>query len=404
MIFLAIITMIFIFYYKKYYKDTGVSPLLIFFISLFLLSLISIESVFGRLPFFASDEVKYIEIGLGIIEMPSGPDRSLWFFINHLILNYDVSFNGIALKLINIPIAACFLMLLWRIFRDKRVFLIPVIFPYFAVLAIKNLRDIPIFLFTVLTILIFHNRKPIYIVLSLIPLAMLFLLRPSAAVIVLIILLSQIFLLTIKLLKKLVIYKRLSQKILILVIIAMIVSPFAGPMIFRFNVNLYNYFSYIIFGEGYEVDIGNRVQNDPRYVSGNKLRDLCVASVRYAVTPIPTSILGRFTKGGSEWWGWVNDLILIANQIGYYVLFGYLIINARSIWSVFRQMSAMGRAVILCFLTYWPIYSVSLYGITHQRLKLPLQIAIFLIAMSVSRYKKNRRISLIKNKDHMEDA
>ena len=348
------------------------------------------------MEFFAGDEIGYINAASD--KLPSGTDRFLWYFINNLIINYDISFNGVALKLINIPIAANFLMVLWLIFKDKRVFLISVVLPYFAYTATKDLRDIPVFLFTALTILSFHHRKPIYMVLSLISLGMLFLLRPFAAVIVFIILLLQLCLLTIKPLKKLSISKRFSQKFLILVVIAMIISPFTVPVVRHSIVKHYNWFIYTTFDKGYEMKIEKRVQSDLRYASGNKVKDFCVAGVRYVVTPIPTSLLERFMKGGSEQWGVVDDLIRIVTQIGYYFLLGYLLINARNIWPVFRQMSVSGRAFILCLLTYWPIYSYHLYGVTHQRLKLPFQIVIFLIAMGVSEYKKNRHTSLIKKR------
>ena len=396
MIFFITITVIFLFYYNKYYRDTGNSPLLIFYVSILLLSLFSFECSLRGIEFFESDEIGYINVALD--KLPSSPNRFLWYFINDLIINHDISLNGVALKLINIPIAAGFLMVLWLIFKDKRVFLIPVILPYVAYTATKNFRDIPIFLFTALTILLFHNRKTIYIVLSLISLGMLFLLRPFAAVIVFIILLLQICLLTIKPLKRLAISKRFSRKLFILVVIAMIISPFAVPVVRHSIVGYYNWFIYTTFAEGYEMKVENRVQSDFRYASGNRVKDFCVASVRYAVTPIPTSLFGRFVKGGSEQWGLVDDLIRLVNQIGYYFLLGYLGLNARNIWPVFRQMSVAGRAFILCLLTYWPIYSYHLYGVTHQRLKLPLQIAIFLIAIGVSEYKKNRRTSLIKKR------
>ena len=200
--------------------------------------------------------------------------------------------------------------------------------------------------------------------------------------------------LTIKPLKKLALSRRYSKKILILVIIALIITPFAVQTIqYKFG-GYYNYFIYTTFDKGQEQLIENRVQNDPRYASGNRIKDFLVASVRYAVTPRPTSLFGLLMAGGSRYWGAVDVLINIVNQIGYYVLFGYLIINTRNVWSAFRQMSAMGRAVILCLLTYWPIYSFHLYGITHQRLKLPMQISIFLIAMGVSKFKKYRPIRL----------
>ena len=104
---------------------------------------------------------KYIDIALGRIwEAPSGLDRYLWILLNRLILNYDIYIDGIPLKLINIPFAALLIMVLWRIFKDKRIFLIPVILPYLAILSIKNLRDIPIFLLSALSVYLFHHPKP----------------------------------------------------------------------------------------------------------------------------------------------------------------------------------------------------------------------------------------------------
>jgi len=388
MIFLITITIIFLLYYRKYCKETNDSPLLIFFVSIVFLSLFSLECSLRGIGFFASDELFYINSALDNL-LPD-LNRFLWYFINNLIINYDISFNGVALKLINIPIAASFLMVLWLIFKDKKVFLISVILPYFAFIATKNLRDIPIFLFTALTILLFHHRKPIYMVLSLISLGMLFLLRPFAAIITFIILLLQIFLLIIKSLKRLAISKRVSQKIVILIIIGVIISPFVVPVVRSFIVKSYSWFTYTTFEEGYKMRLERRTLNDFRFSTGNKSLDFCVASVRYVVTPMPTSLLGRFMKGGSNQWGLVDDLIRLVHQIGYYFLLGYLGLNFRNIWLVFRQMSAAGRAFILCFLTYWPIYSFYLYGVSHQRLKLPLQIAVFLIAMCVSAYKKKR--------------
>ncbi len=382
MITILIITIIFLFYYKKYYKKTGSYPLLIFYVSLFLLSLFSLECYLRGIEFFVSDESKYINAALDHVSTDF--NRFLWYFINDLIINYDISFNGFALKIINIPIAAGLLLLLWHIFKNKKVFLIPVVLPYFALIATKNLRDIPIFFFTTLTIFLFHHRKPIYIILSLVSLGMLFLLRPFAAAIVFIILLSQICLTTIKSLKSF----KISQKILILIIIGVIISPVIVPRVHNSIVKHYNWFNYTILGSGYEIKSEKRVQGDPRYSSGNKVKDFCVASVRYAVTPIPTSILGRLLEGGTEMWGILDDLIRFLNQLGYYIMLVYLIKNARYFPKVFLELTPAGKAFILSLLPYWPIYSLHLFGVTHQRLKIPLQIVVFLIAMGVLEYKK----------------
>lgn len=379
---------VFLFYYRKYYSEIGPFPLFIFYIALLFLSLFSLEFILSGLDFFESDEVSYLHIGSGIIEWPSGPDRSLWFLTNYLLLNYDVSFNGIALKLINIPIAACFLMVLWFIFRDKKIFLLPIILPYFAIVATKNFRDIPILLFTALTVLLFHHPKLKLIILSLTSLAMLFLLRPFAAVIVFIILLFQMFFSTLKSFNGTTISKKYARKILILALISLTISPFVMSSIQTRIDQYYRWFIYTTFDVGREMLIQERVQGDPRYASGNRIRDFGVAGVRYAATPIPTSIFKRLLDGGTGEWGVIDDLIRFLNQVGFYFLTGYLIVNVRFILTAFRQMPTMGRGLVLCLLTNWPIYSFYLYGVGHQRNKIPFQIVFFLIAISISKHKQ----------------
>ena len=139
MLLFSTITVAFLFYYNKYYRETGHSPLLIFYVSIFLLSLFSFECSLRGIDFFVSDEIKYINAASN--KLPSMPNRFLWYFINDLIINHDISLNGVALKLTNIPIAALLLIVLWRIFRDKRIFIIPIVLPYFAYIATKNIRD-----------------------------------------------------------------------------------------------------------------------------------------------------------------------------------------------------------------------------------------------------------------------
>jgi len=225
---------------------------------------------------------------------------------------------------------------------------------------------------------------------------MLVFLRSFAAIILAIILLSQILFLNLKRHKKIEISKILRQKAIILFILCLMVIPFLGQQISKINTDLYKYFNYVTGGEGYELVLQKRVGYDSRYVSGNKLRDLTVAHIRYAVTPIPSSVWIRLINGGSKYWGLLDDIILFANQTLLYILFGYLIINVRKIWPAFRQTSSSGRAIIYSFLSYWPIYSISLYGMSHLRQKMPFQIVIFLIAMLISKYKENKHVNLIK--------
>jgi len=393
MLLFFILILIFLYFYNMYYKHIGFSALLIFFISTVCLSLFSFECIYREIDYFLSDELYYINFALD--KVPYHVDRFLWFFINDLILNHDISLNNFALKIINIPIAACLLIVLWLIFRDKRVFWIPIILPYFALIATKNIRDIPIFLFTALTSFLFHHPKPIYVVFGLISLTMLFLLRPFAAGVLFIILLIQISFFTIKPIYRFKISKKHLIKVFLIFIICLSILPITLPSFKTLTARYYDWYIYTT-GEGRSMMERNRVQSDPLYASGSKTRDFLVAGIRYAVTPIPTSLIKRALEGGSSW-GIVDDLIRVINQIGYYLMILFLIINAQYIHTVFLKLAPSGKAIIMSLLTYWPIYSWHLYGVTHQRLKLPLQIVVFLIAMGVLEYKKNYRMSFMKS-------
>jgi len=392
MIIFTLSIIIFSIYYIKNIKQTGLSPLLIFFIGGIFLVFFYFEHIIGGIPLFYSDEITYMSAAKSVTQFS---DRFLWYLINDFMLEYDLSFNGFMLKMINIPIAASTILVLWHIFKNKKIFLLPVVLPYFSFLATKNLRDIPILCLSFLSIFMFYSRKSSYVVVGCISLGMLFFLRPFAAGVITIIILLQIIYQVGKKLIKLKVYKKHIKKLVVLFIITLILIPlFGGNITMNIEKNL-NRFIYFVIGGGQEERAESRALH---YTSGNKLKDFTVAGIRYIFTPIPTSIIIRAAVGESEW-GLVDDLIRIFNQIIYYILLGYLIMNARYIPKIFTKMTYGQKAVILYLLSYWPIYSLYLYGVGHQRLKMPFQIAIFLIAILIKNYKK--RI-IIHNKEQYE--
>ncbi len=303
----------------KKIKKIGLSPLLIFLISLSLLILFYFEHIISGLPLFYSDEIKYMDEATSVTLFS---DRYLWYFINNLILQYDISFNGFMLKMINIPVAAGSLFVLWLIFKNKKIFLIPIILPYISFIATKNLRDIPILFLSFLSIYMFYRRKSLYFIIGFISSVLLFLLRPFAVVTIITIILLQMIYQIGKKIIKLKLYKAYIKKIAVLVIISLILVPIVGSFINITVEKNINRFLYIVFGEGQGISAEARVDSDPLYYSGNKFRDFIVSSIRYIFTPIPTSIIIRAISGGSEW-GVVDDLIRIFHQIIYYVLLSY---------------------------------------------------------------------------------
>ncbi len=386
MIIVLFLTLVFIFFYLKEREKTGVTPLLIFFISLFCLTLFSLEYSIRVIDFFNSDEVGYINYNLN--GLTNDPDRFLWYLINYLILNFDFSLNGLALKLINIPISALALIVLYYAFdKDKKVFFIPVFLPYFTYVATQNLRDPSILLFSILSIFLVYQKSIVMNIFGLCSLALLYLLRPFAAFIVLIIIGGQLLARFIKSLAgnsfKITVLKRSFVMLLLLVLLLPIILP-----AFQSKIdNYYDWFKYTT-GEGQEQHI-NKVTSDYEYATGNRLVDFGLSSIRFVVTPFPHSIFLRFLQGGSEW-GIADDFVRFLSQVGYYLLMGYLLLNYKFLFRVMRNFNRMQTTILGYLIMYWPIYSFHLYGGPHQRLKLPFQIVIFIMVICIARYKKQQ--------------
>lgn len=384
MIIFVVFTSLFLIFYVKTINKTGLSPFLLFLVAGISLVFFYSEHIISGLPLFYSDEITYMSSSTSVSLFM---DRFLWYFINNLMLEYDVTFNGFMLKMVNIPVAAGFLFVLWHIFKNKKIFLLPIILPYFSFTATKNLRDIPILFLSILSIFMFYNRKSLYSIIGFICLGLLFLLRPFAVGVIIIIMLSQMGYQIGKRMIKLKIYKVYIKKIIVLAIIILFLAPVVGPYIKITIEKNINSFFYSVTGDGQDERAESRVQNDPRYASGNIFKDFIVACIRYVLTPIPTSIITRAISGGSEW-GVVDDLLMICNQIIYYMLLAFLITHARFIPKIISKMNSGQKVIILYLLSYLPIYSFFLYGVSHQRLKIPFQVAVLLFVLLILGHKK----------------
>ena len=113
------------------------------------------------------------------------------------------------------------------------------------------------------------------------------------------------------------------------------------------------------------------------------IKDMAIAMIRYAATPIPTSVLERALEGGSDLWGLVDDSIRLIHQTIYYGMLVYLLAHWKAALIAIQSLSKYQVALTLALLSYWPIYSFHLYGVTHQRSKIPLQIVVFLLVVLV---------------------
>ena len=91
-----------------------------YFICLFFTTLYGIEYASGNIELFTSDEAYYVFMAENKL-FDVKDNRFLWFFINHLILNYDIA-GILFLKLINVPILISTLVLLAGIFKSNKIF------------------------------------------------------------------------------------------------------------------------------------------------------------------------------------------------------------------------------------------------------------------------------------------
>jgi len=334
----------------------------------------------GNIDFFVSDEIKYVEWGESFIWSDFFSDRGLWGAINHWLLKLDVSTGDYGLKIINIFFMYFTLVLLTKVYLEKRIFITAMIFlPYIFVIAIHNLRDtLILLLFTSCVYSLTKEKKAL--IYGFISLFLLLFLRPIFVGIAVLIILINLFWIFLISLSKGRFKLRLTMSV---ILILLLLGPIAySKLEFAMNRATLN------IEEG-----GKRLERmeEQGYATGNRLRDLVVAGSRYVLTPIPLSTLQRLFAGGSEDWGVLDDMIRVWNQSGYYLLLIYILFRWKTAVSVIRKMTAPQLSVIMSLFIYMPIYSLHLYGVCHQRLKLPFQLAVMIIAVLVWQYRKKNK-------------
>lgn len=355
--------------------------LFVYLIPLFLLNLWLIEYSLGGIDFFISDENVYTSAGK--VELPAFSERYLWYFINYWVLNYDLSLGGLALKLINIPLFVGLIFSLKKIFASNKVAWIPIILPYTAFTAIFNFRDIPILCLSALAVYCYFKepKEPIICILSLIAL---YLLRPFTAMAMVILLTMNEFIQFFKRLKN----GKLRFGVLLLII----------PLGLLWNTvqdKVLNYYQYLIYTTFGAEAVSRAAVASNGLASGNIFVDFPISLMRYIFTPFPTSVLARLLEGGSEMWGFVDDIVLLVNQLGFYIILIYLVFNVKWVVKTIKRLPRMIFYLFASYLIYWPIYSFHLYGVTHLRQKIMFQIVLFLIALLTSKHKKEYQMQLI---------
>ena len=310
---------------------------------------------------YKTDEQTYIDLASKDIDDLA---RSLWILINKYFFYIELTSNYYIMKMVNIPILMLFAYYFYLILDSKKYSLLLVIFvPYLFIMSVSNLRDLTI-LFSIVSFFYFLKQKS-YIT-SLFLFVLLLFLRPLMAILAIFSLLIVLFF-TFKL--------KMRSKVLYL-IFSLVFFVFSYVLMKDYIISYFNYYSYLYDNSG---DVGAR----GIIASGFSIKDFSHAILTYIATPMPHSLLKRIASGGSDIWGITDDVFRVIGQIIYYLMIisvvVIIVIKPKESFKKIKLVSVELKAFILTLLLYAPVYAIHLSGITHQRLKVPFQIAVFII-------------------------
>lgn len=361
--------------FAKNFKQTNIYPLASLILPIVLYVLFVIEVQFSALKYFDSDEINYLyQIGYNL-----NLDRFFWFSLNRFLVKIDYGAT-VSIKLFNIPMLFFTLYMLWAIFfNDKSVFMVVFVLPYLALIATKDFRDVTILCFTVSVFYTFYKLRKRW--LGVILLLFLFILRPFIGFIVIFLIVYDLFIkeilwnsISVSLVRPKFIIKTRFFKFLtitILIYFLFMSIPYVNNRIGSY----WYYLTYYTSGEGY---IKKQIARGA-IQTGHYLTDYLVGGIRYAITPIPTSVLKRLFHGGTETWGILDDIIRVLNQSFYYLILFYVLVNLKYIYPKFKRSPPEQRLLIILLLCHLPLYTFYSFGIGHQRVKIPFQLAFFLL-------------------------
>ena len=321
--------------------------------------------------YLTSDGYRYFH--LAEVYLAEDPDRTVWISINYFLNKYDL-FGEFFCKIINIPFCVYLLHKINSIFDIRNKFILFFLAPFIIVLSVSNLRDLLILIATIHLCIGLNNLKTktqrnlIYLFVSAL---FLYNLRPILLFASLVIFL-------------IVNYKYyIKNKINLILVIILLSSTFYLSSEYIDRI-IYNgtYF----FAEGIVERAGI---NDFEYFYPDNLPlTFSYASLRYILTPMPTSIIERLFSDYSHKYGNFSEIIRLFHQIIYYFVLIFTFFNWRKIWSFLKKLNSLYKLILLNFLVYMPIYSVYAFGGVHQRTKFPFQLALIIIYIVYRQFKK----------------
>lgn len=310
---------------------------------------------------YKTDEQTYIDLASKDIDDLA---RSLWILINKYFFYIEPTSNYYIMKMVNIPILMIFSYYFYLFLDSKKHALLLIVFvPYLFVMSVSNLRDLLI-LFSIVSFFYFLKKRAYSI--SVVFFFLLLFLRPLMAILSISSLLLVLFFMS---------NFKFRNKFLYFVV-SLLFFIFAYILIKDYIVSYFNYYTYLYDNSG-DVDARGVV------ASGFNIKDFSYALLTYIATPMPHSLIERIVDGGSEIWGITDDVFRAIGQVLYYIMIASIVfitaIKPKKSIEKIKLVPVELKALILTFILYAPIYAIHLSGITHQRLKVPFQIAVFII-------------------------
>lgn len=390
-IFIVFSVVILIFFYKNKH-DNVIQVLFFYYLAIFIFTLKLFEYVFGQIDFFISDEIYYFEEATYNFFEVNDKERYLWLLLNYIFKNFDF-FGEFGIKLINIPIGLFALVALNRAYGINISPVSYVLFlPYLLVTFTFNLRDNLILLFSILLFISLDkvSIKNIWAVL-LLSIGLAFT-RP-----LFILLILSIFLFVkVMFSENNSSGKRSKGKLILLSAIFIgigffLIGQFLQEIVVKYYINL-------------ELMVNNNFENKTDEIgyqlSGNIFKDLANSLFRFILAPLPHSLFKRLFEEITIW-GITDEIVRIIHQSIYFFLLFYLIYNLKSFIVILKRMDHKRLMVTLFLLSQALIYSIYQLGGTHQRTKIPFQLAIFILCYLINNYKKELKNGKTKNSNSL---
>lgn len=376
-IFLLISFLIFVYYRRS--NDILRFLAIFYFIGIVVFLLRSFEVAAGSLDWFVSDEYYYAEAAKSSLHEITFQSRAVWLWLNNLLINYDLM-GEIGIKLINIPIVALLLIVIAKRFAlENKLIWIAFLTPYIFIMTNYNLRDPLALLVSIFLMRELAANSRGWILRTLLLSIALFGLRAEMLFIIF----------ALSLLANSIWSMRGSRRAfssgMLLIIFVVAVFGFIGGYLNEFIDSRVYWLEYR-FIENIEDTLDGR---NAVLQTGNLGHDLVAGIMRYIFTPVPTSIISAYVSGELVFtYGVVESIVRLANQVLFYGIGFYILTRPRRFFSILWGLHREQKLVLALLLAHSLIYGIYLLGSGHQRLKMPFQLGVVVISLTVYSQRK----------------